>query len=139
MTPKRPAWDRRRAKRERIRRDQLTKPARARVGRRPAKERLGMGMARTDNRERRPPARRRTRTPSTEINSDQNEAIPVSPHSTAQVERRNRNFLRNLRKAGSRVLLREEKGEEKEEESSDSEYEEKDNKRSRNKKKPHRQ
>ena len=98
-----------------------------------------MGMAWTDNRERRPPARRRTRTPSTEINSDQNEAIPISPRSTAMVERRNRSFLQNLRKARSRVHLGEEE-EEKEEESSDSDYKEQDNKRSRNKKnKTHRQ
>ena len=51
----------------------------------------------------------------------------------AQIERRDRNFLQNLRKARSKVQLRREKEEEKEEESSDSEYEEQDNKRSRNK------
>ena len=119
----------------------MTKPARARIGRRPAKERLGMGMARTDYRERRPPNRRRTRTPSTEINSDQNKAIPVSPSSTAQVERRNRSFLRNLRKAGARVRLGEEEEEKKKEvESSDSENDKQDNKVSRKKKnRPHHQ
>ena len=78
---------------------------------------------------------------STEINSNQNEAIPVSPRSTAQVERRNGSFLRNLWKAGARVRLGEEEEEKKKEvESSDSENDEQDNKVSRKKKnRPHRQ
>ena len=120
------ARNKRRAKREKIRRDQATKPAHTRLGRRPARERLGSGVAgRT---------RRRTPTPSTEINSDQNKAIPVSPRTTDMIDRNNRNFLRDLRKARSRVKVLD-REEEEIEEPSDSDYDdEQDNKMSRNKK-----
>ena len=71
--------------------------------------------------------------------SDENEATPVnprtvSPRSTAMIERNNRNYLRDLKKARCKVKIMEEV--EEIDEPSDSEYEEdeQDNKVSRNKK-----
>ena len=82
--------NKRRARREKIKRDQATKPA---------KQRLGDGMAGRTH--------RRSRTPSTEIMSDENEVNPanqqrVSPETKAKIERNNRNFLRDLKKSCGR-------------------------------------
>ena len=115
--------NRRRALRNKITRDQATKPA---------KQRLGGGAAGRTH--------RRARTPSTEIMSEENEVTPVShrkvsPRSTAMIERNNRKFLRDLRKSRCKVKVAEEEAEEADE-PSDSEYGEnkQDNKVPRNKK-----
>ena len=88
--------------------------------------------------------RKRTRTPSTEIMSDDNEVTPVnpgtvSPRSTAMMERHKRNYLRNLRQARNKVKVYKEA--EDLEEPSDSEYEEEDERDSKvsRSKKHHRQ
>ena len=96
--------NKRRAIRNRIRHDQATKSALLR---------LGDGADRGTY--------RRSRTPSTEIMSEENvltraKRRKVSPKSTAAIERNNRNFLRDLRKSGSRVKVRREAEEATEEE-----------------------
>ena len=82
--------NRRRALRNKVRLDQATKSA---------KQRLGGGAAGKTY--------RRSRTPSTELMSEENEVTPVnhqkvSPRSTAMIERNNHNFLRD-RDAKSRL------------------------------------
>ena len=113
--------NRRRAQREKILRDQATKPAHERLGTKHVKLRLGGGVARS--------TRKRTRTPSTEIMSDENEVTPVnpgtvSPKSTAMMARYERNYLRNFNKRKNKVKVYKEA--EDSEEPSDSEYEEED-------------
>ena len=84
----------RKARREKIQRHQATKSA---------KLRLGDGMAGRTN--------RRSRTPSMEIMSDEeNEVTPrnqsrVSPDTTAKMARNNRTFLRDLKKSRRKVKL----------------------------------
>ena len=83
----------RKARREIIEHDQATKSA---------KLRLGDGMAGRTN--------RRSRTPSTEIMSEENKVTPlhgdlrtVSPETTAKIARNNRTFLSDLKKSRRKV------------------------------------
>ena len=108
------------ANRAKVLRDQATKPAKARLGTRSARDRLGGGMAGKTRQ------RSRTRTPSTEMMSDQEElnARAVNPRSAAEVERASRCFLRNLNKQKRRdEEERGEDGEEEEDKASETDYE----------------
>ena len=114
----------RKARREKIQRDQATKSA---------KLRLGDGMAGRTN--------RRSRTPSTEIMSEENEVTPlrddlhtVSPVTTAKIERNNRNFLRDLKKSRRKVELAGEEDNASVPSNSEDEEDKLDNKASRNQK-----
>jgi hypothetical protein len=102
----------RKATRDSIERDQRTKPA---------KQRLGY----------RKPGNQRTRTPSTEIMSEDSEVTPLrgalgttSPETTATIGKINRNFLKDFQKARRKVELAREEDEASS--SSDSEGEEED-------------
>jgi hypothetical protein len=115
----------RKATRESIEHDQETKSAKQRLGDRKA-------------------GNRRTRTPSTEIISEDNEVTPlrgalrtVSPETTATIDRNNRNFLKNLQKSRRKVeLAREEDNasEPSDSEGEEDEEDEVDNKASKNQK-----
>ena len=117
----------RKARRKTIEHDQATKSAKQRLGDRKA--------GRTN---------RRTRTPSTEIMSEDNEVTPlrgalrtVSPETTATIERNNRNFLKNLQKSRRKVELAGEEdnaSEPSDSEGEEDEEDEVDNKVSKNQK-----
>ena len=114
----------RKARREKVQHDQATKSA---------KLRLGDGMAGRTN--------RRSRTPSTEIMSEENEVTPlrgefrtVSPETSAKIARNNRSFLRVLKKSRRKVELAGEEDNASVPSDSEEEEDELDNKASSNQK-----
>ena len=118
----------RKARKESIEHDQATKSPKLRLGDRKAGS-----------------SNRRTRTPSTEIMSEENEVTPlrgafrtVSPETTATIDRNNRNFLKNLQKSRRKVELAREEENASEpsdsEEAEEDEEDEMDDKASRNQK-----